>query len=458
MNDRPVPPSQLVSNIPPGLEQIVMKAIEKYQINRFKTADDMYEALDNVDFVSGIIENPEVMEKLRERHEEVLKEGETDTGEMESDDVAANKGSGNKGKREKNTEKTGLWKIRILAIALALACALPASYFIYSALKDIGGQNLEEVQIPNVVGLSEEIAEQNLDELKLKLEVVDRILSEDVEDGIVVSQERPEGSKVKEGFTVRVNVSRGTSTDNSNDTQQPVEVAKTIPYLLGQQLEEALYTIEVYGYTTGDVSYRTDTGIKGSVIGQSPEAGTEADSGSRIALVISEGPPVVVTVAMPNLVGLTEDAARAALTDKGLSVGAVTADPSSTVEAGLVTSQQFAADVQVEQGSRVDFKVSGGSAATGSEAQGSPGELRTLSVPIDFTEAPTEVFALSVMLQDADGNLIRIINRENRYKSMESESVSITGTGSKCIVYVYFSDVRVLMFSVDFATGEVSKI
>ncbi|MDR2770661.1 MAG: protein kinase, partial [Clostridiales Family XIII bacterium] len=66
MNDKPTPPSQLASGVPPGLEQIVMKAVEKYQINRFKSADDMYEALDNVNFVTGIIENAEVAEKLRQ--------------------------------------------------------------------------------------------------------------------------------------------------------------------------------------------------------------------------------------------------------------------------------------------------------------------------------------------------------------------------------------------------------
>ncbi|MDR3294514.1 MAG: protein kinase, partial [Clostridiales Family XIII bacterium] len=67
MNDKPTPPSQLVSGIPPGLEQIIMKATEKYQINRFKTADDMCEALDNVNLVTGIIENPVVAELLRRK-------------------------------------------------------------------------------------------------------------------------------------------------------------------------------------------------------------------------------------------------------------------------------------------------------------------------------------------------------------------------------------------------------
>ena len=60
MNDTIIPPSKLVKGVPPGLDQIVMKATAKYQSDRFGNIDEMYKALDNVNFITGIIEDPEI--------------------------------------------------------------------------------------------------------------------------------------------------------------------------------------------------------------------------------------------------------------------------------------------------------------------------------------------------------------------------------------------------------------
>jgi len=42
MNNQMVPPSKIASNIPQDREDIIMKATNKYQVKRFKTATDMY--------------------------------------------------------------------------------------------------------------------------------------------------------------------------------------------------------------------------------------------------------------------------------------------------------------------------------------------------------------------------------------------------------------------------------
>jgi len=59
MNDSIIPPSRLVKGVPPGLDQIVLKATAKFQSDRFHNIDEMYKALDNVSFITGIIEDPE---------------------------------------------------------------------------------------------------------------------------------------------------------------------------------------------------------------------------------------------------------------------------------------------------------------------------------------------------------------------------------------------------------------
>ena len=60
MNDSIIPPSRMVRGVPPGLDMIVMKATAKYQSDRFRNIDEMYKALDNVNFITGVIDDPEI--------------------------------------------------------------------------------------------------------------------------------------------------------------------------------------------------------------------------------------------------------------------------------------------------------------------------------------------------------------------------------------------------------------
>ena len=55
INNEVIPPSQLVPGIPPALEKVVMRATDKYQTNRFKSADEMLEELNNVEFVTNMV-------------------------------------------------------------------------------------------------------------------------------------------------------------------------------------------------------------------------------------------------------------------------------------------------------------------------------------------------------------------------------------------------------------------
>jgi serine/threonine-protein kinase len=63
---------------------------------------------------------------------------------------------------------------------------------------------------------------------------------------------------------------------------------------------------------------------------------------------------------VPQLSGLTKTAAKNALQDRGLKVGHVTRQPSSNVPKGRVVSQDPQPGQLVDQGSRVDFVLSGG--------------------------------------------------------------------------------------------------
>lgn len=75
----------------------------------------------------------------------------------------------------------------------------------------------------------------------------------------------------------------------------------------------------------------------------------------------SSNPIVPETATVPNVVGMTQSAATAALTKDGLVLGATTTQASSTVASGIVISESPAAGAQVTAGSAVNLVASSGS-------------------------------------------------------------------------------------------------
>jgi beta-lactam-binding protein with PASTA domain len=77
--------------------------------------------------------------------------------------------------------------------------------------------------------------------------------------------------------------------------------------------------------------------------------------GSPVNLVISSGPE---TIAVPNVEGLTQAAATAAITAAKLTVGTVTQQTSDRVAPGKVISQDPASGGSVVQGSSINLVIS----------------------------------------------------------------------------------------------------
>ena len=61
INGEMTPPSDLVSGIPPALEHIVMKCTDKYPVNRYASADELIEALNNLEFIGSVVGNSVLM-------------------------------------------------------------------------------------------------------------------------------------------------------------------------------------------------------------------------------------------------------------------------------------------------------------------------------------------------------------------------------------------------------------
>jgi hypothetical protein len=129
-----------------------------------------------------------------------------------------------------------------------------------------------------------------------------------------------------------------------------------VPNVVGQTQAAASTAITTAGLVVGTVTNAASNTVpSGSVISESPVAGTMVDPGSAVNLVVSSGPP---QVAVPNVVGQTQAAATTAITGAGLVVGTVTTAASNTVPSGSVISESPVAGTMVNSGSAVNLVVS----------------------------------------------------------------------------------------------------
>jgi hypothetical protein len=171
---------------------------------------------------------------------------------------------------------------------------------------------------------------------------------------------------------IRYNISQvgygATFIEYAGGTPNPTPVSVTVPNVVGVTQAAATTALTGAKLAVGTVTAQSSSTVaSGLVISESPAAGTSVTQGSAVNLVVSSGPapnpnPTPASVTVPNVVGYTQAAAATAFTRKGLVVGTVTTQASTTVVSGKVISESPAAGTSVAKGSAVNLIVSSGSA------------------------------------------------------------------------------------------------
>jgi 6-phosphogluconolactonase len=150
------------------------------------------------------------------------------------------------------------------------------------------------------------------------------------------------------------------SCNNTDSTATKPIPTVAAPNVVGMTQAAATAALTSAGLTLGTVTMQSSATVpSGSVISQNPAAGVIILKGGAVNVAISSG-----TIAVPNVVGLTQSAASTALTGAGLMLGTVTLASSATMPAGSVISQTPAAAAMVVSGSAVDLSVSVGPPAS----------------------------------------------------------------------------------------------
>jgi beta-lactam-binding protein with PASTA domain/tRNA A-37 threonylcarbamoyl transferase component Bud32 len=131
---------------------------------------------------------------------------------------------------------------------------------------------------------------------------------------------------------------------------------KLVPSVVGMDRTAATVALEQAGFALGPVTQTFDLKIPaGKIISQTPVAGTPAKKGTAVAILISRGPDLV---SVPEIVGLAQAAADAALSASGLTgrVSSSAFDPK--IPAGSVISQDPGKDQKIARNSVVSYVIS----------------------------------------------------------------------------------------------------
>ena len=201
----------------------------------------------------------------------------------------------------------------------------------------------EQVTVPNVEGLPERDALSMLERAGLEVDV--RTVTSTEPEGVVVSQTPGPDEKVAPQSVVVVEVSK----------PPPPAPAPTIavPRLVDLTSAEARGQLRDLGLRFTQRPVESDR-AKGTVVEQSPRAGARLRKGQAVTLTVSTGP---ARVAVPDVVGLDEQAARDELTAAGFEVEVTEQATDLPDEDGVVLDQDPAAGASRPKGSVVTITI-----------------------------------------------------------------------------------------------------
>ncbi|CAB4758172.1 unannotated protein [freshwater metagenome] len=218
-----------------------------------------------------------------------------------------------------------------------------------STVKLVVSSGIETVELPDVTGLAQAEAEKQLIAKGLLVKITPQE-SADIASGTVISQNPAALVPVAVGSVVELFVSKGVGEE-------------LVPDVVGQPLAQAQAAIQAAGFRFANPTQAASATVpNGSVISTDPAGGASVAANTLIRIVVSTGPE---QVKVPTVVGQNEADATTTIKFVGLSVRVVPQTvPAGDPNAGRVISQDPAGGKMEDKGSAVTITVGVAAAAT----------------------------------------------------------------------------------------------
>lgn len=373
--------TQINPDIPKGLEQICVHAMQKNPRDRYQTATEMLLDIEEViknpnttfnysnnneTFTSTVVEPPY---QIDDEYDEVI-----DAQEAE-------------GRKKKTIAAVVISVIVLIGVIIGVV-------FMFTS-----GMNAKSQKLESFVGFS-------YDELQNDTSYDYQFVAEyrktnDQEPGIIISQSPEAGSRVTKGSTVTLIVAA---------SEKDISVTN----VYGLSLELAQETLKQDGLTIfKTMKVSSESVEEGKVVYTDPKAGTIVSSDQEITIYISDGPSTttVETIKVPDVTGLTQSGAKAFLEKYGFkNVTFTTQD--SVLKKGIVISQSPGAGTSVKETDTIKVIISTG----------------------ETTTAPRNVtYSFDIVLPNVEGTNDTLVVKVNG-ETYSSKNVNINGKTIKVSV------------------------
>lgn len=336
LQEEPVPVRQIDPAIPPVVEAIVSKAMSKDPAMR-PTSAELVQDISQAErmLMAGSQPMPQMAPMAQDPDATQVLPRVQPTQQP----IPPRRAPQDEGYDEDEPEKEkSIFKSKKFIVGLLVV--LLAGFFVGAFMSYGKFWSTAEVTVPDVTGKQMTLARQILEDKKLRVNVAETY-NADVPAGQVVSQNPTAGSKVKEQRLVTIYVSKG---------GEEIEM----PDLTGLSKSDAEAQLKKMGLKLGSVYEKYSNEEAGTVIKQDPKAGTKISRGQTVDITVSKGKQSH-KVSVPDVTGVSLDAAKAALQSRGLKVGSVSKQESRQA-AGTVVSQSPASG-EVEEGSSISLVI-----------------------------------------------------------------------------------------------------
>ena len=329
-------------DIPLGLEQICIHAMQKDPMDRYQTATEMLLDIEEIikdpkatfNYVSKVDTNPTIIVNKNE----VLSREEQHNDEVQEHVDAA---------EAKEHKKKVIIAVTIGIIVLVAAIVLLVMGF-------TNGFSKSTTKLENFVGTS---YDETYDAYSSTYEIVAEYeKTSEYTPGTVISQDPVAGSKVLQGTKVKLTVAA---------SEQDI----TVPNVYNYDEDRAKQALEMSGLKhTKTVSVSSENVDDGKVVYTEPKANTVVSADQEITIYISSGPSttVIKTYKVPDVDGLTQSTAENFLKKTGFkNISFVTQD--SPISKGIVISQSPAAGATAKETDSIKVVISSGMTTTTTE-------------------------------------------------------------------------------------------
>lgn len=445
MQDIPERPRALNPNIPDGLEEIVLRAMEKNPADRYQSTAEMISDIDafkvNPNMTFGYYQEEDIDED--EEYYDGNAESIMQSNGQNSVRTTVAEPPTKKGKKQQppeydddddDTEERSSLVVPVLT-AIVVVVIIVAVIFVATLLSGLikGDGQTNDYKMPDFYGMDYNTAvNQYSNNIQFVLEGSEY---NELDEGLIFEQDIPAGTEFKKGDVLKVKTSKGMETiEVPNVTNMNAELAR-------DQLKQRGLECEIKNSSSTEIQ-------KGYVINSEPEAGTEVNKGSTIVLYVSMGIDAG-QVSVDDYVGQLADDACTLAEYAGLKPR--TELKASYEEEGKVIEQSIAKGEKVDEGTEIILYVSNGVAPDGE-----------IPFTVPFPDGANGRFVIDFVITNEDGSTSTESTSTLLVPEMQQVSQNVKGSGESVSVVVVLTNLntgvraQIGTYFFNFATGEVT--